>query len=85
MQYHRRTGISTLRLFCEIEAGLREALAFLDNLSGYAVDGGCIPLRSLNGSVLGFIIASGNDHQYDHEVAARAAARFLETEIPSLI
>ena len=81
----RETGISTLRLFYEITEGLRTSPPFLDNLSSYAVDGGCIPLRGREGELLGYIIASGNDHQYDHEAAAEAVARFLGVEIPSLI
>ena len=81
----RKTGISTLRLFCEIMGGLREAPGFLENLSNYAVDGGCVPLRTNSGSIFGYMIASGNDHQYDHEVAVLAIAAFLKVGIPSLI
>ena len=81
----RETGVSTMRLFCEIQSGMREAPAFLDDLSSYAVDGGCVTLRDRTGHVFGYAIASGNDHQYDHEVVVRAIARFLGTEIPSLI
>ena len=81
----RESGISTMRLFCEIQSGMREAPAFLDDLSSYAVDGGCVTLRDRAGHVFGYAIASGNDHQYDHEVVVRAIARFLGTEIPSLI
>lgn len=81
----RETGISTLRLFCEIMGGLRDAPAFLENLSSYAVDGGCIPLRTYGGNTFGYMIASGNDHQFDHEAAVRAIAAFLKVEIPSLI
>ncbi len=81
----RETGISTLRLFCEIMGGLREAPGFLENLSNYAVDGGCVPLRTNSGSIFGYMIASGNDHQYDHEVAVLAIAAFLKVGIPSLI
>ena len=81
----RETGVSTMRLFCEIQSGMREAPAFLDDLSSYAVDGGCVTLCDRTGHVFGYAIASGNDHQYDHEVVVRAIARFLGTEIPSLI
>ena len=81
----RETGISTMRLFCEIQEGTRKAPDFLDDLSSYAVDGGCVPLRDVTGHVFGYMIASGNDHQYDHEVVVRAIARLLGTEIPSLI
>ena len=81
----RETGVSTMRLFCEIQSGMREAPAFLDDLSSYAVDGGCVTLRDRTGHVFGYAIASGNNRQYDHEVVVRAIARFLGTEIPSLI
>jgi uncharacterized protein (UPF0303 family) len=79
------SGISTMRLFCEIQSGMRKAPTFLEDLSSYAVDGGCVTLRDRSGHVFGYAIASGNDHQYDHEVVVRAIARFLGTEIPSLI
>ncbi|MBQ3411589.1 MAG: heme-binding protein [Oscillospiraceae bacterium] len=81
----RETGVSTMRFFCEIQSGMREAPAFLDDLSSYAVDGGCVTLRDWTGHAFGYAIASGNDHQCDHEVVVRAIARFLGTEIPSLI
>ena len=64
---------------------MRKAPTFLEDLSSYAVDGGCVTLRDRSGHVFGYAIASGNDHQYDHEVVVRAIARFLGTEIPSLI
>lgn len=81
----RESGISTMRLFCEIQSGMRKAPTFLEDLSSYAVDGGCVTLRDRSGHVFGYAIASGNNHQYDHEVVVRAIARFLGTEIPSLI
>ena len=81
----RETGISTIRLFCEIQEGTKRSPSFLDDLSSYAVDGGCVPLRDVTGHVFGYMIASGHDHQYDHEVVVRALARFLNADIPSLI
>lgn len=80
----RETGISTLRLFSEVQAGLRPRPAFLDNLSSYAIDGGCVPMRTVDGHVFGYVIASGAPHQLDHEVATRAIARFLGVDVPSV-
>lgn len=81
----RETGISTLRLFSEIQAGMREAPSFLENKSSYAVDGGCVPMRTVDGHIFGYVLASGAPHQYDHEVATRAIARFLNVDVPSVI
>lgn len=81
----RETGLSTLRLYAEVEAGLRPAPDFLENLSSYAIDGGCVPMRTADGRVFGYVLASGAPHQYDHEVATRAIARFLGVEVPSVI
>lgn len=81
----RETGISTLRLFAEVGAGLREAPAFLENKSSYAIDGGCVPMRTADGHVFGYVEASGAPHQYDHEVATRAIARFLNVDAPSVL
>ena len=81
----RETGISTLRLYSEVNAGLREAPAFLENKSSYAIDGGCVPMRTADGHVFGYVLASGAPHQYDHEVATRAIARFLGVEVPSVV
>ena len=81
----RETGISTFRLFSEVEAGLREAPAFLQNKSSYAIDGGCVPMRTADGRVFGYVLASGAPHQFDHEVATRAIARFLGVDAPSVV
>ena len=81
----RETGIATLRLYCEVEAGLREKPAFLENLASYAIDGGCVPMRTADGHVFGYVEASGAPHQYDHEVGTRAIARFLGIDVPSLV
>lgn len=81
----REVGISTLRLCSEVEAGFREAPAFLENKSSYAIDGGCVPMRTADGHVFGYVLASGAPHQYDHEVATYAIARFLGVEAPSVL
>lgn len=81
----RETGLSTLRLFSEVQAGLREAPAFLENVSSYAIDGGCVPMRTQDGRIFGYVLASGAPHQYDHEVATRALARFLNVAVPSVV
>ena len=81
----RETGLSTLRLFSEVQAGTREAPDFLENRSSYAIDGGCVPMRTTDGRIFGYVIASGAPHQYDHEVATRAIARFLNVDVPSVV
>lgn len=81
----RETGISTLRLFCEVQSGEREAPAFLENRSSYAADGGCVPMRTKDGGIFGYVLASGAPHEYDHETATRAIARFLNVSVPSVV
>ena len=81
----RLTGIATLRLFAEIQDGIREAPAFLTNKASYATEGGCVPLRTVDGHIFGYTLASGAPHEYDHEILARAIARYLGVDIPSIV
>ena len=81
----REVGISTLQLYCEVEGGERERPAFLDNTSSYASDGGCVPMRTKDGRIFGYVIASGAPHRFDHECATRAIARFLGVEVPTIL
>ena len=80
----REAGISTLRLYCEIERGEREKPAFLENTGNYAVDGGCVTMRMRDGSVFGWVEASGGPHEEDHEVATQAIAQLLGIEVPGV-
>ena len=81
----RETGLSTLRLYAEIQAGTRPAPAFLANKASYATEGGCVPMRTGDGHVFGYVLTSGAPHIYDHEVATRAIARFLGRDVPSAL
>ena len=81
----REAGISTLRLFSEVEAGLRPRPDYLNDTSSYAIDGGCVPMRTRDGHIFGYVLASGAPHQYDHEVATRAIARFLGMDVPAVV
>jgi uncharacterized protein (UPF0303 family) len=81
----RETGLSTLRLYAEIQAGTRQAPAFLANKASYATEGGCVPMRTGDGHVFGYVLTSGAPHICDHEVATRAIARFLGREVPSVL
>ena len=80
----REAGISTLRLFCEISSGERPKPAYLENAGNYAMDGGCVPMRTRDGRVFGWVLASGGPHEEDHEVATRANAQFLGIEVPAV-
>lgn len=80
----RETGLSTLRLFSEVQAGLREAPACLEYPRSYAIEGGCVPMRTEDGHVFGYMLVSGSPHEYDHEIIVRSLARFLGVDVPSL-
>lgn len=81
----RETGIANLLLFSEVQAGLREAPAFIENESSFAIDGGCVPMKLKDGAIFGYMLGSGAPHQFDHECVVRAMARFLGMEIPSVV
>ena len=81
----RETGMTTLRLFSEIQSGMREAPGFLSNKASYATEGGCFPLKTTDGHIFGYALASGGPHQYDHEVIAQAIARFLNVDVPAVV
>lgn len=80
----RMTGVSSLRLFAEVEGGVTERPEWLDHEGNYCIDGGCVPMRMRDGQIFGYIIASGASHEMDHEVATRGVARFLGIDVPSV-
>ena len=79
----RATGLSSLRFFAEVESGMRPRPEWLNMEGNYCIDGGCVPMRMKDGSVFGYVIASGASHELDHEVATQAIARFLGVSVPS--
>ena len=80
----RITGMSSLRFFAEVEGGVQPRPAWLDMEGNYCIDGGCVPMRMKDGTIFGYIIASGASHELDHEVATRGLARFLGIQVPSV-
>ena len=84
MNMSRECGTSTLRLFAEMQSGIRERPWQLDDAGSYAFEGGCVPMRMRDGRVFGYMTASGASHELDHEVVVRAMARLLGVEIPTV-
>ena len=81
----REMGMPTLRLYAEVHTGARQVTDFLLNETSYALDGGCVPLRARDGRIFGWFLVSGAPHQYDHEIATQAIARFLRADAPSVL
>lgn len=80
----RLTGTSSLRAYVEAEAGLREA-EWMDRPDNFAACGGCFPVLRTDGKApCCYVLASGMEHQYDHQIIADAMAWQLGVEIPSI-
>ena len=80
----RLTGTSSLRAYVEAEAGLREA-EWMDWADNFAACGGCFPVLRTDGKAsCCYVLASGMEHQYDHQIIADAMAWQLGVEIPSI-
>ena len=77
------TGVSSLRAYLEVEAGLREE-AWLDREDSFAACGGCIPVLMRQGATFAYITVSGLEHYLDHQIIADAVAEHLGVQIESI-
>ena len=80
----RLTGTSSLRAYVEAEAGLRVP-EWNDRADNFAACGGCFPVLRKDGKApCCHVLASGMEHQIDHQIIADAMAWQLGIEIPSV-
>lgn len=81
----RLTGTSSLRAYVEAEAGLREP-EWMDRPDNFAACGGCFPVLPADGKTPRcHVLASGMEHQIDHQIIADAMAWQLGINIPSVV
>jgi uncharacterized protein (UPF0303 family) len=76
----RRFGISTFLLRTRGDAAGRD-YAELDR-AVYAVSGGCVPIRTASGAMLGTVGVSGLSQADDHALVLDAMAQFLKEPSP---
>jgi len=80
----RATGTSSIRALVEIGEGLRTPDPEFENDSNYALCGGCFPLRTAGGHLLGYALCSGMPHHKDHQLLADALNEFLKMDAPRI-
>lgn len=80
----RATGVSSIRSLVEIGTGVRTPDPEFDNADDYALCGGCFPLRTPSGHLLGYLLTSGMPHHRDHNLAIDALCEFLKVDAPRL-
>ena len=80
----RMTGVSSLRALVEVAGGVRPMEPEFALENNFALCGGCFPLRTPEGKLLGWALCSGLPHHCDHQLLADALAEFLGVEIPQL-
>ena len=79
----KATGVSSLRAYMEIEAGLREA-TWDGREDAFAACGGCMPVLMRQGAAFAYITVSGLEHHLDHQIIADAVAEHLGVTIGSV-
>ena len=80
----RATGVSSLRSMLELAEGVRPMEPEFENQNNFALCGGCFPLRTAAGKLLGWALCSGLPHYCDHQLIADALAEFLGADIPEI-
>ena len=80
----RISGVSSLRTLLEVAVGRRPMEPEFEMENNFALCGGCFPLRTGAGKLLGWALCSGLPHQCDHQLLASSLAEFLGAEIPEI-
>ena len=81
----RMTGVSSLRSMVEVAENVRPMEPEFEKENNFALCGGCFPLRTPGGKLLGWALCSGLPHYCDHQLLADALAEFLGVEIPKIM
>ena len=80
----RMSGMSSLRTLMEVAEGNIPCEKEYEIENDYALCGGCFPLRSTNGRLLGYVESSGMAHQRDHQLIADALSELLGIKAPEI-
>ena len=80
----RVTGVSSLRSMLELAEGVRPMEPEFEIENNFALCGGCFPLRTAAGKLLGWALCSGLPHYCDHQLLADALAEFLGKDISEI-
>lgn len=79
----KATGVSSLRAYLEIEAGLRTP-TWAGREGSFVACGGCMPVFLRAGESGAYIAVSGLAHNVDHQLIADAVAATLGASIESV-
>lgn len=80
----RMTGTSSLRAYVDAEAGLREP-EWNARPENFAACGGCFPVLRKDGKApCCYVLVSGMEHQFDHQIIADAMSWQLGIDVPSI-
>ena len=80
----QRTGVSSLLSLLEVAEGMRPMEPEFELEGSFALCGGCFPLRTPAGRLLGWALCSGLPHYCDHQLLADALADFLGVEVSEI-
>ena len=80
----RVSGVSSLRTMLELAMRERAPEPEFEIEDNFALCGGCFPLRTSAGKLLGWALCSGLPHQCDHQLLASALAEFLGVDVPEI-
>lgn len=81
----RASGVSSIRTMVELGEGLRQPIPEFDVGNNFALCGGCVPVRTPQGRLLGYAQSSGMRHEQDHQLIIDALSEYLGIEVPSLL
>ena len=81
----RASGVSSIRTMVELGEGLRQPIPEFDVDNNFALCGGCVPVRTPQGRLLGYAQSSGMRHEQDHQLIIDALSEYLGIEVPSLL
>ena len=81
----RATSVSSVRALIEVGEGLRDSAPEFEIENNYALCGGCFPLRTPGGRLIGYVLCSGMAHEEDHQLIADALVEYLGIDVPSLL
>lgn len=81
----RASGVSSIRTLVELGEGLRQPIPEFEVENNYALCGGCFPLKTASGRLIGYAQSSGMKHEEDHQLIVDALSEYLGVEAPTLL
>ena len=81
----RVSSVSSIRTLVEVGEGLRAPVPEFEIDNNFALCGGCFPLKTHDGRLIGYAQSSGMAHEEDHQLIVDALSEYLGIDVPSLL